>query len=242
MHPRISAIIPAYNPGSLIEETIRSIQAQTVPVYEIIVVDDGSTDDTAERVQQRWPDIRYIYQENAGDGAARAQGIKLARGELLAFLDADDLWTPTKLETQLAYLERDPQLQIVLGHLQRFWIDANGNKHFLKPELAMSSIAVLVRRQVFEMVSLEGWPDMAADFDWLMKARELGLPLIVHQETVAFYRRHGLNRTNFLGDQTLGSSVLKVLKRSVDRRRKNNIGELAKLQESVDDNEAKTSD
>jgi glycosyltransferase involved in cell wall biosynthesis len=103
--PAISVIIPTFNRGSWLPETVGSVLAQTVPPLEILVVDDGSTDDT-QAVCRQFPDpVRYIRQDNAGVGAARNRGAAEARGEWLAFLDSDDLWPADKLEVQLAALE-----------------------------------------------------------------------------------------------------------------------------------------
>ncbi len=105
----VSVIIPACNAAKHLRETIDSASAQTCTSLEIIVVDDGSTDDTAEiawAAQRQDPRIRVVRQDNAGVGAARNRGIELARGEFIAPLDADDLWAPTKLERQLERIER----------------------------------------------------------------------------------------------------------------------------------------
>jgi len=102
---RVSVIIPAYNRAKLLQEAVASALAQTSPVHEIVIVDDGSTDDTAEVVSSMPPPVRYIYQKNSGLSAARNRGANDATGEYLAFLDSDDLWEPGKLEIQLAVLQ-----------------------------------------------------------------------------------------------------------------------------------------
>ncbi len=107
----ISVVIPAYNAGRFIRRTIDSILAQTYAADEIIVVDDGSTDDTGEVVKSYGPKINYIYQKNAGDGPARNTGIKAAKNNWIAFLDHDDEWLPEKLELQMALLNRHPDLR-----------------------------------------------------------------------------------------------------------------------------------
>jgi glycosyltransferase involved in cell wall biosynthesis len=99
--PLVSTIIPAYNYGRFVCEAVESVLCQTYEPVEIVIVDDGSTDDTRERLNKFGDRIRYVYQENRGLSAARNTGIREARGEWLAFLDADDLWHPRKLEVQL---------------------------------------------------------------------------------------------------------------------------------------------
>jgi teichuronic acid biosynthesis glycosyltransferase TuaG len=107
-----SVIIPVYNVGAYIEQTLASVFAQTYTDFEAIVIDDGSTDDTAEQVH-RFSDqvaLRYICQANAGPAAARNTGMEMAKGKFIAFLDADDLWHPKKLETHLELLQHSPNM------------------------------------------------------------------------------------------------------------------------------------
>lgn len=103
--PTFSVLIPAYNAGAYIESALASALAQSYEDFEVLVVDDGSTDDTAERVGAcSDPRVVYLHQENQGPAAARNLGIGAARGEFVAFLDADDLWHPQKLEKHLALM------------------------------------------------------------------------------------------------------------------------------------------
>lgn len=106
----VSVIIPTYNRAEYVTQAIDSVLAQTYPDYEIIVVDDGSTDNTKEVLLPYMDRIRYIYQENGGIGAARNTGIKMAKGNWIAFLDSDDEWLPGKLAAQIRAVERHPQL------------------------------------------------------------------------------------------------------------------------------------
>jgi glycosyltransferase involved in cell wall biosynthesis len=102
--PTVTVIIPTFNRAAWLPETVRSVLSQTVAPLEILIVDDGSTDDTEAVCGHFTEPVRYIRQDNAGVGAARNRGAAEARGEWLAFLDSDDLWTPDKLEVQLAAL------------------------------------------------------------------------------------------------------------------------------------------
>lgn len=99
--PRVSVVIPAYNAARFLEETLDSVLVQTCPPDEILVVDDGSTDETASLASQYIPAVDVISQANAGESAARNLGLKRASGDWIAWLDADDVWEPTKLEAQL---------------------------------------------------------------------------------------------------------------------------------------------
>jgi glycosyltransferase involved in cell wall biosynthesis len=104
----VSAIVPTYNRGYIVGNAIESILSQTYDKVEVIVVDDGSTDNTQEKLKEYGDRIRVVYQKNSGPSAARNRGIELSRGEIIAFLDSDDIWLPTKLERQVSILERTP--------------------------------------------------------------------------------------------------------------------------------------
>ncbi|HEY0009145.1 MAG TPA: glycosyltransferase family A protein [Tepidisphaeraceae bacterium] len=111
--PLVSVVIPTYKGGALLVETLESVFAQTFDDYEVIVINDGSPDDTLERLvpfQQRHGEkLRVVTQENAGIGRARNRGIDEARGRYIAFCDHDDLWMPEKLAVQVAYMQSHPQ-------------------------------------------------------------------------------------------------------------------------------------
>jgi glycosyltransferase involved in cell wall biosynthesis len=111
--PLVSIIVPVYNSDRYIGEAIESILHQTYTNYEIIVVDDGSTDNTRDRLQPYWQKIRYIYQENQGVAAARNRGTSESKGVLIAFLDQDDYYLPHKLASQVACFEAQPSVCIV---------------------------------------------------------------------------------------------------------------------------------
>jgi len=108
--PTVSVVIPSYNRAEWLPATVQSVLAQTHPSTEILIIDDGSTDNTAE-VCARFPaPVRHLRQSNAGVGAARNHGMREARGELIALLDSDDVWEPTKLEVQVALHRLRPEI------------------------------------------------------------------------------------------------------------------------------------
>ncbi|MCB1876753.1 MAG: glycosyltransferase family 2 protein [Chromatiales bacterium] len=120
----ISAVVPSYNNAPYLPAAIGSIRSQVPAVSEIIVVDDGSTDDTARVIAQLGDGIRYLRQDNSGPSAARNRGLAQARGDWIAFLDADDQWTQDKLEKQLKALQRHPELGLIAGDMAE--IDLSG--------------------------------------------------------------------------------------------------------------------
>lgn len=124
--PLVSVVIPAYNAERFVLQAVRSVLDQRYQPIEILLVDDGSTDQTAELVRQHAPTVQIIRQENAGVAAARNTGLRLARGELICLLDADDGWLPGKLAAQVAYMQTHPEV----GLLYHDWLvwhpDATG--------------------------------------------------------------------------------------------------------------------
>lgn len=120
MAPSVTAVIPTYNRAHYIRDAVDSVLNQTVPVDEIIVVDDGSQDDTAAVLSTIRGPVRYIRQENAGAAAARNRGMAEAEGEFIAFLDSDDLWVPHKNEWQLRFLSEHAGVDFVFGDMCNF--------------------------------------------------------------------------------------------------------------------------
>lgn len=138
-HVMISIIIPLYNKGELIGRTLRSIAAQeNVPVkYEVVVVDDGSTDGCADIARRVATEIgirnfRVLPQTNAGVGAARNRGIAEARGEYVAFLDADDIWKPSHLSTLAELAERYPQCSVCATNYENLMPDGRTVPNMLR--------------------------------------------------------------------------------------------------------------
>ncbi|MGB8543309.1 MAG: glycosyltransferase [Candidatus Acidiferrales bacterium] len=121
---KVTAIIPVYNCAQYVTKAIDSVLAQTYPAREIIVVDDGSTDGTREVLQPYMNSIIYVYQKNAGEPAARNTGIRHATGEYIAYLDADDLWLPDKLQLQMEYFVAHPECKVVYTDMMTF--DSSG--------------------------------------------------------------------------------------------------------------------
>ena len=117
---QISVVIPTFNCAPFIASAIESVLRQTVKVGEIVVVDDGSTDETKEILTQFADSIRYVYQTNTGLSTARNRGIEEARGEVIALLDADDIWREDKIELQASLLARHPDIEVVFSDYQNF--------------------------------------------------------------------------------------------------------------------------
>lgn len=137
MKPRVSVLIPTYNYGRFLSAALDSVFAQTYTDYEVIILDDGSTDNTAQ-VAAAYPQAKYIYQENAGIAAARNRLLEEARGEFIAFLDADDMWLPEKLEKQVAHLDEHPDCSIVFTAVENF--SERAQENLTKRELQLMKV------------------------------------------------------------------------------------------------------
>ena len=156
--PRVSVIIPAYNAASFIGEAIESILAQSFQDFEIIVVDDGSTDGTAE-VVKKLPQVRLIEQPHSGIAVSRNAGILAACGELIAWIDADDRWTKDKLEKQVDWLDRHPETGIVFTRYRNFTelpeeSLSKEQKELMDTEVRRSMVTAVVRKALFEQLGL----------------------------------------------------------------------------------------
>ena len=143
----VSAVIPAYNSGESIARAIESVLCQTYPADEIIVVDDGSTDNTAEMVQSFGERVIFIRQENAGASVARNTGIQAARFDWIAFLDADDEWVPEKLRLQVELLQRHPEL---VWTMSNYFSCACGQQHQQHVFDQDRSAALLAGREYYD--------------------------------------------------------------------------------------------
>lgn len=162
--PSVSVIIPTYNRGWILREAIDSVLAQKNIDFELIVVDDGSTDDTSDLLSSYRDDIRVIKQSNRGVSAARNRGIDAAVGQYIAFLDSDDLWLPKKLSTQVGFFQS--QADALICQTEEIWIRkgvrVNPKKHHKKPSgmifepsLALclvSPSAVMIKRTLLDEV------------------------------------------------------------------------------------------
>lgn len=196
----VSVIIPTFNSAAYLTEALRSVAAQTHRNLEIIVVDDGSTDGTEALVKGAFPDARYLGQANSGAGAARNLGAQSARGDLFAFLDADDFWAPEKLALQLARLEREPAVDLVFGKIQQFHSPELSEEWRARihcpsePQTGIIPSAMLIRRRAFFEVGLfETRRDIPEFPAWYGGVVRLGLVCSVVDEVVAYRRLHSSN-------------------------------------------------
>lgn len=231
--PVISVVLPLYNAGRWILETLQSVRVQTFTAWEIIIVDDGSTDEGPALVQaeaDRDPRLRYVQQANAGPAVARHFGAQQARGEWLLFLDADDLLPPERLARDMAAVRQNPGAQVIAGSVEWFSADGKVAHQALlaaDPELnrwrhqfhaVFNFAALLVRREAY--LACGGFsPDRsvfyAEDYDYTLRlleqtelAQVTGISLRV--------RKHEGNRST-LAERTVITHTLEVIRRAWQR-------------------------
>lgn len=217
--PQVSIIMPAYNAARFIGEAIRSVQAQTLSDWELIIVDDGSVDSTPETVRSfEDPRIRYVQQAHSGPSAARNQGLQLARGHFIAFLDADDLFLPHKLYDQVEFLLRRPEVGLVVGG--HHYIDKEGrilSTHTpwtTFPTLKLTTWLFdcpawppesLIRREQLERIrGFDVRITRHEDYDLMLRLAYAGCEMEWGKQVVYCYRLHERQRSHLIDSGVTG--------------------------------------
>ena len=220
MTARVSIIVPMHNAEAYVAEALESALAQTLPPYEIIVVDDGSTDASAT-IAQRYG-VTLLTQENRGVSDARNLAIEHADGDYLAFLDADDIWFSDKLADQARALEEHPEAGFALGY-QRYVFEGEERAAWFKrtrvedSEPGYSPSLWMIRRSTWERVGhFEPGTRLGEDIDWLARSLDLGIGFHMVPEVLLLRRIH---ETNLTGLPETRLSWLRVLRASAARKR-----------------------
>ncbi len=220
----ISVLIPAYNAERTLAETLASVLGQTQPPDEVIVVDDGSTDRTAEVVTAASKSIQLIRQANRGAAAALNVGIQHARGDLLAFVDADDLWEHDKLAAQAQVLAEKPELDGVTGHFRTFLCPTNDEETNRRyripdgPEPCWLLGAMLLRRHCF--VGMKPFAEnLTAGYhiDWYDRTRAAGAVISMIPNIVLHRRIHPGSLSHRSRQRDV--SMVEMARRAIVRRR-----------------------
>ena len=218
---RVSVVIPAFNAEAYLAEAVASVIEQTTPAAEIIIIDDGSTDGTSNVARSIGP-VTYVRQANAGVAAALNHGARIASGDCIAFLSADDIWRPDKLALQRRALQDAPN-RLVFGHMQ----------HFVSPELtpaqaaglvcppepmpAFSAGTLLTRLDTFRAIGPLNESFAVGEFlDWYGRARDRGTEVIMLDCVLSRRRVHLSNQSTKALREKSYTPVLKAL---LDRRR-----------------------
>jgi glycosyltransferase involved in cell wall biosynthesis len=231
----ISVIIPAYNAAEFIGDSLSSVKAQAIQDLQIIVVDDGSTDGTADRVAAEHPDVELIRKANGGAATARNRGIAAAHGDYLAFLDADDIWLPGKLAAQWRHLQAHPDIHLVCTGFERWQQTASGRYPPLEPLIAEAAAipdteldtersgwiyhqllldchvwtsTVMLRRAILERTgTFDESLRLGQDYDFWLRASRV-TPIHTLRRPMALYRQHPDSATVRGASVNYGARVL----------------------------------
>jgi len=220
----VSVVIPVFNGSSFLRESIESVLGQTFRPLELIVVDDGSTDQSG-KIAQSFREATYFFQENQGVSVARNTGISAAKGTFIAFLDADDRWMPEKLSLQIRHLQDRPELGFTVT-FQRIEVEDGiqiptflNQEIFERDHAAYVPSALLVRREVLEEVGgfdPEHHND-SEDIDWFARAKDAGIAMEVLPQTLLLRRLHNDNLS--LQKPPDASQIMRALRKSVHRQK-----------------------
>jgi glycosyltransferase involved in cell wall biosynthesis len=223
---RISCVIPVYNGERFLAEALDSVLAQTRPPEEIVVVDDGSTDDTPRVAARYAGQVHYLRQDNRGHAAARNRGIEATSGELVAFLDADDLWHPDKLARQAERFEARADLDISSTLIRNFWVaelqaeQSSLRDHFLTRDMpGYMPSAVTVRRSAFRR--LGGFDETMkhkALIEWLARAARAAAVMECLPAVLTFRRIHESNMSRTKANRD-AAELLEVAHAMIGRHR-----------------------
>jgi glycosyltransferase involved in cell wall biosynthesis len=216
----VSVVVASYNGERFLRETLESVFAQDYEWFEVVFVDDGSSDGTAE-IARSFP-LRYLYQENRGLPAARNAGVAVATGDLVAFVDDDDLWPRTKLSVQANYLRDHQDVGCVLGRNE--WIVEDGieppklERDPIFHELGgIQLVTAMFRRQTFDDIGgFDPTYRYAEDRDLFVRLREHGIEIAVLPDLVLYKRLHGANMTM---NRPESHPLLRSLKEKLERDR-----------------------
>lgn len=213
MDCNLTVVVPVFNGERFLQDAVESVKRQAGFPTTIIVVDDGSTDSTAEICEGLGSLVSYVRQENQGPAVARNTGILRSQTDFVAFLDADDLWPEDSLKHLFAQFAGKADLGFVLGKTQMF-----RGKEFREAHHHWLFGAGLYRREVFEQVGLLAAELRAGeDLDWFLRARRAGTALSLIEPTTLFLRREQLNMTHNKSLREL--NFHRVIKRHIERQR-----------------------
>ncbi len=221
----ISVIIPVFNGEAYLSEAIQSVLEQSVNPFEVIVVNDGSTDNSKQIAHSFISEIKLINQTNKGCGNARNNGILASQGNYLAFLDADDLWVETKLEQQIDIIKNKNMLDMVFGGVEQFVspeLDNNGEKK-LRNELKVMpgyiAGTMLIKKDTFLKVGMFNEKLEVGEYiDWFGRARDMGLNYHLSDAIVLKRRIHNNNMGVYLRNKNKDYTT--VLRAALERKRK----------------------
>ncbi|HEY7268738.1 MAG TPA: glycosyltransferase family A protein [Dehalococcoidia bacterium] len=223
----VSVVIPVFNGAKFLHQAIQSALAQTLPAEEVIVVDDGSTDRSGETADGFGGIVRCLRREHGGQSAARNAGAAVASADLIAFLDADDVWLPDKLRIQASRLVEEPGLECVFTLVDHFYEKGEAQGLDIRVGQAAGGLlpsTILIRREAFARVGpFDEGLDVGEFIDWYVRAQDLGLRCEMIQRVLVRRRIHAGNVSHRLASRR--DDYLRVVRAGLQRRRGDTSGE-----------------
>ena len=219
-----SVIIPVYNGAVYLTETLESVRAQDYRSLEVIAVDDGSTVESLT-ILRSFPEVVCLTQNHLGVASARNRGLEAARGPLIAFLDQDDLWLPSKLSRQVAYLDAHPEAVYVLTTVVMFLSPGVERPAWVRPEWLAAPTGsffpsvVLARRAAFEQIgAFDSLFPTSSDADWFFRAKDSNLVMGRVEEPLVRKRIHANNQS--IQTRLTQRELLEIARASIRRQEK----------------------
>lgn len=219
MNLNYSVVIPAYNASETLAETLDSVLGQSITPAEVIVIDDGSTDETARMVSSYPAPVRLVSQSNHGCGHATSTGIELSEHPIIAGLDADDIWLPHKMQRQLDYLATHPETSIVCSQWRLFQHN-NPDRENGPVKDGYGRSTLVIRREVYEQIGKIVDPpgNRGELIDWLARCRDAGLSIDLIPEVLSL-RRIIAGSLSYGRNQELDRGYLDVARRAILRKK-----------------------
>jgi glycosyltransferase involved in cell wall biosynthesis len=219
----VSVIIAVFNGGRFLKQAIKSVINQTYKNIEIIVIDDGSTDNSAE-IAKSYSEVIYKYQANSGVASARNAALQIVKGDFIAFLDADDFYPEDKLSIQINYLIENKNTDCCIGNVDNFQepgydISTNDYNHFMNKE-KIGLPTMVTHKHVFDRVGNFNISYItASDYEWITRAKDFDVKIDILPQVLLYRRIHNTN-LSLAGKNNAAKLRLRILKESLDRKRK----------------------
>ena len=222
---KISVVIPFYNAEKYLAEAVDSVYRQKTDIFEILLIDDGSKDNSMKVAEKYLPNVTIYRQENSGAAAARNYGVKKSKGDIIAFLDADDIWSDDHLSVLLEPLSAGNNIDIVFGKVKVF-ISPDLINHismnldiYNKVDYGYLPQTCIIRKRVFDVIGyMDSTLQLGEFIDWFSRAKDSGVRYVTIPEIVTYRRIHTTNQGML--KKAHYSDYLKVLRSFLNRKRK----------------------
>ena len=225
--PLVTCIVPTFNSARSVRHALESIFAQTHRPLQVVVADDGSTDDTLGIVRSVSRAIDITAHATAGPAAARNRGLRAACGDLVAFLDADKEWHPEKLARQVVRFGARPNLEVCLSHMQMVWSEEHATEQAGVHERrcaatvpGYATTTMLARRTLFDLIGAVDRDLCFVDAtDWLLRATQRGICVEMLADVLTYHRVQGSSNLTAAQSDACHVEFLHLIKRTLDRQR-----------------------